>query len=231
MSSVPAVAWRRLLLVCGAAGLIVLGLAGAASAHVTVNPSTATQGGYTKLTFRVPNETDKASTTKVAVFFPADQPLASVSVKPHPGWTYAVRTEKLAKPISSDDGSITRAVSQITWTAQSARTAIKPGEFDEFDVSVGPLPTAPSMTFKTLQTYSDGTVVRWIDVSTGSTEPAHPAPVLTLTPAGSAPSGSAPSGSPAGTSGTAVTALVLAIVALVVAIGAAGLAVLRRSRS
>jgi len=41
-------------------------------AHVTVNPDTATQGGYTALSFRVPTESDSTSTTKVQVFLPQD---------------------------------------------------------------------------------------------------------------------------------------------------------------
>ena len=36
---------------------------GPASAHVTVNPREAVQGGYAKLAFRVPNEKAGASTT------------------------------------------------------------------------------------------------------------------------------------------------------------------------
>jgi hypothetical protein len=42
----------------------------------------------------------------------------------------------------------------------------------------------PQVVFKALQTYSDGTVVRWIDEpTTDGTEPEKPAPVLKLTPA------------------------------------------------
>lgn len=230
MLHTPAAPWRRLLVVGSSAVLIVLGLAGAASAHVSVNPDTATQGSYTKLTFRVPDESGNASTTKVAVFFPTEHPLASVSVKPHPGWSFAVKTHELATPVSSDDGSISRAVSSITWTALDRAHAIKPGEFDEFDVSVGPLPRAASMTFKTLQTYSDGSIVRWIDTSSGAAEPEHPAPVLTLAGEQSTHSlGSA--ADTVGDSGTAQTALVLSIIALLVAMGGVGLAALQRSRN
>jgi hypothetical protein len=35
---------------------------GRATAHVTVNPLEASRGGYTKLTVRVPNESDDAAT-------------------------------------------------------------------------------------------------------------------------------------------------------------------------
>jgi uncharacterized protein len=61
---------------------------------------------------------------------------------------------------------------------------LKPGEFGEFNISVGPLPKdAPSITFKALQTYSNGEVVRWIDIPANGEKVDHPAPVLTLTAA------------------------------------------------
>ena len=78
---------RRAAAVSAMTAAFVLAVAGPAAAHVTVNPSTATQGGYTKVTFRVPNESDEASTTKLEVNLPADAPVASVSLKPVPGWT------------------------------------------------------------------------------------------------------------------------------------------------
>jgi uncharacterized protein YcnI len=169
-----------------AASAAVLLISGPASAHVTVNPSNATQGGYTKLTFRVPNEKDAASTTKLEVNLPADSPLASVSIKPLNGWTVQADKTKLATPIKNDDGEITEAITKITWTA-AADAAIKPGQFQEFDVSVGPLPEKDQLLFKVLQTYSDGDVVRWIDEPpAGGAEAEHPAPVVKLAKSGGA---------------------------------------------
>ena len=163
-----------------AAAAAALAFPAAASAHVTVNPSTATQGGYTKVTFRVPNERDDASTTKVEVALPTDTPIASVSLKPVQGWTAVAENSKLATPIKTADGEITDAVSKITWTA-SADAAIKPHQFQEFDVSLGPLPAVDQIVFKALQTYSGGEVVRWIDEPAAGAEAEHPAPVLKLT--------------------------------------------------
>jgi uncharacterized protein len=122
-----------------------------------------------------------------------------VSVKPVPGWTYQVAKTKLATPISSDDGPITDAVSQITWTAASPASAVKPGEYQEFGVSAGPLPTSTdALTFKALQTYSDGSVVRWIDTQTpGGPEAEHPAPTLKLTAAGATDATTAAAPAPA----------------------------------
>lgn len=200
-------------------------------AHVTVSPGEAVQGGYTALTFRVPTESDSASTTRVQVYLPQDHPLASVSVRPHPGWHAQVHRERLATPLSTDDGEVTEAVTRITWTPDTPQDVLAPGEYDEFDISVGPLPEVASLTFKTLQTYSDGTVVRWIDPPSaeGQPEPEHPAPVLTLLPAGHAADTAADPPTDSGSGdGTATTALVLSIVALLLGGGALATSFLRR---
>lgn len=162
--------------------LALLTLAGAASAHVTANPGTAQQGGYAKISFRVPNERDTASTSQLEVNFPAGHPIASVETRAVPGWTATVQKVKLDKPIKTDDGEISEVVSKITWTGGK----IPPGSFEEFDVSLGPLPTdTEQLVFKALQTYDNGEVVRWIDPppAQGAAEPEHPAPVVKLTPA------------------------------------------------
>ena len=172
---------RKLLTALGTGAVALVTLAAPAMAHVTVDPSTATQGGFTKLAFRVPNESATATTTKVDVKLPDDHPLAFVSIKPKAGWTYVATKATLAAPLTTDDGQVTEAVSEVVWTATG--DGIKPGEFDDFEVSVGPLPTdADSLTFKAIQTYSDGSEVAWIqEQAPGGAEPDHPAPVLTLT--------------------------------------------------
>ncbi|SCE64746.1 YcnI family protein [Micromonospora saelicesensis] len=172
------------------AATAVLGFAGPASAHVTVNPKEATQGGYARVAFRVPNESDTASTTKLEVVLPENAPVGSVSTMPVPGWTVTTEKRKVDPPIEVHGSQLTEAVSKITWTA-SGDAGVKPGQFQEFPVSMGPLPQVDSMVFKTLQTYSDGNISRWIDdPAPGAEEPEHPAPVLTLA-AAAAPSGSA----------------------------------------
>ena len=167
-------------LVASVVAILVLLVAVPASAHVTVQPSTATQGGFATEAFQGPNERDDANTTQLEVSFPADHPIAFVSVEPVPGWTVKVDKATLAKPIKSDDGDVTEAVSKITWSGGQ----ILPGNFQRFPVSMGPLPDAASLEFKAVQTYSSGEVVRWIETRTaGGAEPEHPAPTLTLSKA------------------------------------------------
>jgi MYXO-CTERM domain-containing protein len=166
------------LMVVTATTVALLWSAAPAWAHVTVSPSEVPRGGFQVLTFRVPNEEADASTVKLEVTFPADQPLAFASVQPTPGWQVKVDNEKLAEPIQSDDGPVTEAVSKITWSGG----AVGPGEFQQFYVSAGPFPDAgDKMEFKAVQTYSNGDVVRWIeDTPEGGPEPEHPAPAITL---------------------------------------------------
>ncbi|MFD5629343.1 YcnI family protein [Streptomyces sp. NPDC127072] len=185
---------RRAGLVAGLTSAAVLAAAGVAFAHVTVHPESYAKGATDGvLTFRVPNEEDTASTTKVQVFLPTDHPVLGVLVTPQDGWTAQVTTTKLKTPVKTDDGSITEAVSEITWTGGR----IRHGEYQDFNVAFGQLPDdADQLAFKTLQTYSDGNVVRWIEeAEQGGEEPENPAPVLALTAGTAADSGAAASSS------------------------------------
>lgn len=186
---------RGAVVAAGAVFFVGLG-ATAASAHVTVAPETAAQGGYAALVFRVPNELDNANTVKVDVQLPADLPLASVRVKPHPGWSYEIKKTKPSMPVEADGAKVTETVSEIIWTAEDQKAGIRPDEYDEFAVSAGPLPKADSMVFKALQYYSNGEVVRWIqEQKPNAPEPERPAPVLKLLPP-SATGAAQPAGEP-----------------------------------
>lgn len=160
-------------------GAAVLASAVPAFAHVTVQPGTATKGGYSTIVFKVPNERDKASTVKVEVDLPIDHPIASVSTQPLPDWTVEVTKSKLTTPLKTGHGDLTEAVTKITWSGGH----INPGEFQQFPVSLGPLPeNTDQLVFKALQTYDNKEVVRWIEERQNpEDEPEHPAPVLTLT--------------------------------------------------
>jgi periplasmic copper chaperone A len=153
--------------------------AGSAAAHVTVNPPTAVAGSETQLTFRAPNEQAHARFTKLVVHLPAAAPLASLDTRPIPGWVVSTTTGKLAKPITTDNGTTTEYTNTVTWIATGGGVA--PGQYENFDVSAGPLPGRGTMVFTADQTYSDGTVVHWNEpTKPGAAEPDHPAPVLTL---------------------------------------------------
>lgn len=170
--------------------------AGAAQAHVTLQPKTAAAGAYVVEAVRVPNETDDATTTKVSVQFPDG--FAGASYQPAPGWTVKVVKGKLATPIETDDGQVTEGVKTITWTAKSKADGIAPGQFRDFPISVQiPGKKGDTLTFKALQTYSDGEVVRWI----GAPDADKPAPTITVTDAMEEHGAAAPAAS----SGTATT--------------------------
>jgi uncharacterized protein YcnI len=232
---------RRAGLVTALAAAGVLTAAGVASAHVTVHPETYAKGATDGvLSFRVPDEDDSAATTEVQLFLPTDHPLLGVLVSPHDGWTAKVTNTKLKTPVKTDDGTITDAVSEITWTGGR----ISPGQYEDFDVAFGQLPDdTDTLTFKALQTYSNKKVVRWIEeAGQGDDEPENPAPVVKLTAnsansANTADSASTSASAATSTSASASdsTARGLGIAGLVVGVlglAAAGFAVLRgRKRS
>src|SRR3954452_6926290 len=170
----------RLGVVVLAALLTVLASAGLASAHVSVSSPDASAGGYGKIVFRVPNESDTASTVKIRIQIPTKPPFASMSVQPVPGWTATTTKAPLDPPVTDDDGNkVTEAVSVVEFTATAG--GIGPGQFQEFALSGGPFPDAKSLVFPVVQTYSDGSESAWIEPSVeGQAEPEHPAPVLSL---------------------------------------------------
>jgi uncharacterized protein YcnI len=211
-------------------GSIVL-CTGPAWAHVTVDPGEAPKGGFAKLAFRVPNERDDSGTVQLEVELPAEHPIPFVRVRPKPGWTASVETAPLPTPVEEEGEEITEAVSRITWTGGR----IGPGEFDDFEISAGPLPDdTDRLVFKALQTYESGEIVRWIEETPpGGEEPEFPAPVLELTgqgggqgddaaePAGDGAQVRATDDDGEGDSDTlAVVALVVGAVGVIVGIGA-----------
>jgi uncharacterized protein YcnI len=167
---------RRKPAVLATTALALLGLsAGAAQAHVTVQPTSAPAGGFARLDVRVPSEDPVKPTTKVVVQMPSG--FADASYEPVAGWRTTVVKHKLATPLKAADGdTLTEELARITFTATGG--GLRPGQFQDFGLSLG-LPAKPAgtkLTFKALQTYRGGEVVRWI----GAPGSEHPAPEVTL---------------------------------------------------
>ena len=87
-----------------------------------------------------------------------------MSTEPVPGWTAVVKKGK--------------EVDTVTWTGNGKTGIVKPGEFQDFGLSLGtPDKPGKKLTFKALQTYDNGEVVRWI----GPPDAEEPAPQVALT--------------------------------------------------
>lgn len=178
---------RRLaagLIAGAAAAATTLIFPGTASAHVKVSGIDAVQGGSGVLTFRVPSESQTASTVELLITFPTDTPFTSADIQPKAGWTGKVIMKPLPKPVTRSNGrQVTEFVAQVDFKAEDSTAAIPPEQFDMFNISAGPFPAQSSVSFGALQIYSDGTQVNWDEKSANGTEPEHPAPVLHLAPA------------------------------------------------
>ncbi len=150
-------------------------LAPAAAAHVTLNPSEWEAGGFARFAIRVPNERDNAATTRVTVQFP--ESVVEARFEPEPGWKRTIEMVPLDEPIEEEgEEPITERLATVTWSGGR----IEPGEFVEFGVSFR-VPETPGegLLFPSIQTYSGGEIVRWIDPDP---EADTPAPRVTVLP-------------------------------------------------
>jgi uncharacterized protein YcnI len=229
-------------LVLGAVTAGILASGGPASAQVEVTPSTAAPGGSAEVTLKLAEERPGAYTTKVELRAPQDTPIAEIYALSVPGWAPLTAMRKLDKPAELIHGtSTTQVVDSLTWKrAPTAGTARKP---ITLPVAMGPMPQdASQVVFEVIQTYSDGTVVRWADPPKDGAAPGHPAVVIRLTGA-PAPAGghsghdapAAPAPQPAAarqepSEGGSLTAGLLVGAALGAGGGAIAFVLLRRRR-
>ncbi len=221
-----------------------------AEAHISLHPNTIPAGAFATLDVRVPGEQEGAYVTKVDLLFPPG--FTSVDYENVPGWSTHVIEAKLATPIKEGAETIDAEVSQIVWTWTGPLDKVENAQFINFPLSLAiPEHTAgKALEFRTVQSYSNGQVVHWIEPSLSAE---HPSPRINVTAKGgviedlagheagpeagqtgaSSPSlapAIAPAKSTAGASkGLAVAALVVG--ALGVLIGIAALLAVRRMRT
>ncbi|MEH0933421.1 DUF1775 domain-containing protein [Micromonospora sp. CPCC 205558] len=163
------------------------------AADVTVTPTEARQGDAVRLEFSVPQERAGTKTNQIEVRLPTDAPIAEVYPMSVDGWAPRISSRTLDKPVAGIHSSgVSTVTTAVTWVRVGA-TAAGPARLA---LSMGPMPQVERLTFEVVQTYADGTVVRWADAAG-----AHRAPALTLLPA--APGAAGPAahgghGAPAG---------------------------------
>jgi uncharacterized protein YcnI len=167
--------------VTAAAGLVVLGVAGPASAHVTITPSTTAAGAFAVLTVSVPHGCDGSPTTSIAIQIPEEVN----AVTPTRNALYEVEKEmqQLDPPVTDAHGNeITERVATVTYTTDEP---LPEGYRDSFELSLQ-IPDAEGTTlvFPVVQTCEEGESA-WIEVpAEGQSEDDLdlPAPGFTITP-------------------------------------------------
>lgn len=152
--------WVALPTVGVIAMLTFIAGAAPASAHISVRADNPQVGEFTKLTFRTPSESSDSATTRLEITVPQDPPVLFVRLRPHPGWKITTKSRKLDRPQLFDGEKVDSLVTAIVLTAEDG-DGIPPRQFDEFDLTAGPLPDVPSLEFPVLQEYEDGRKVRW----------------------------------------------------------------------
>ncbi len=165
------------------AAAVALGLLApaAAEAHISLHPNTVPAGAFATIDVRMPGEQESAHVTRLAVKFPPG--FTGVDYATVPGWSTKVIEEKLAKPIEEGGEKIETQVSEIVWTWTGPLGEVGNGQFIDFPLSVA-VPRGAAgkpLEFRTVQTYSNGQVVHWIEPSL---EAEHPSPRINVTAKG-----------------------------------------------
>ena len=105
------------------------------------------------------------------------------TTKTSPAGATKVIETKLATPIKEDGETIDTEVSQIVWTWTGPLGKVNNGQFINFPLSLAIPQNAAgkALEFRTVQTYSNGQVVHWIDPSLTAE---HPSPRINVTAKG-----------------------------------------------
>jgi periplasmic copper chaperone A len=154
-----------------------------AQAHVSIHPNTIPAGAFATMNVVVPGEQQGAYVKKVDVLFPAG--FTSVAYESVPGWSAKVIERKLATPVQDDGETIDTEVAQLVWTWTGPLGKVGDGQFVAFPLSLA-IPADASgrqLEFRTVQTYSNGQAVHWIDPSLDAE---HPSPRINVTAKGGA---------------------------------------------
>jgi uncharacterized protein YcnI len=165
--------------VIAAAGALLTPVA--AEAHISLHPNTIPAGAFATLDVRVPGEQEGAHVTKVDVLFPPG--FTGVDYENVPGWSTHVIETKLTTPIKEGGETINTEVSQIVWTWTGPLGKVNNAQFINFPLSLAIPESAAGkpLEFRTVQSYSNGQVVHWIEPSlTGE----HPSPRINVTAKG-----------------------------------------------
>ncbi|MGW4947893.1 DUF1775 domain-containing protein, partial [Actinoplanes sp. NPDC004185] len=145
------------------AGLGVLAAAGPAAAHVEVSAD-KNRAGATDVTLTFHGEAENPS---------------------------GIKSERVVLPEGIAPADVTLVKAPAGWTFQATADgftvggkALASGKDAEWKVKVAKLPDGETrLSFKTLETYADGEVSRWIEVQEeGKEESDNPAPLIKLKP-------------------------------------------------
>ncbi|SCF30989.1 DUF1775 domain-containing protein [Micromonospora mirobrigensis] len=168
---------------------------------VTTTPAQVHQGDAVEVAVLLPEERAGSRTTRIELRMPPDAPIGEVYPLSVPDWAPRITTRTLDRPVAGiHSPELDQVTEAVTWTrAPGAGTGPA-----RLSLGMGPMPATDRVRFQLIQTYADGTVVRWADPAGG----AHPAPTIPLLPAlpvsgGHAGHGGTDAGGPAQQPGSA----------------------------
>ena len=144
-----------------------------ASAHVSLEQTSAPAGSYQKLTFRIGHGCKGSPTTSLIVSLPAA--VTGAKPMPKPGWTISLGAGAVDTPKGKTGAD---AVHEVSWSGGS----LPDDYYDEFSMQVRLPDTPGKIYFKVAQLCAEGRW-DWVQTPADGVEITAPAPMLEVLPA------------------------------------------------
>lgn len=155
--------WKALsrgLLAVAAATACLLASAVPAAAQVSIVPDQVAGGGTQTFAFRFADERKDTKAVRLELLFPPDTPIAFVQVDPAAGWNAHIRSRPVDPPVRLGDQTVSQVADALVFDGG----AVAPGEFEQFLVTMGPLPVDGRIVFEATQNFADGTSQHWASI-------------------------------------------------------------------
>ena len=145
---------------------LCLGVTASAFAHVVLDEPAVLAGRSYRAVLRVSHGCNGAATSGIRVRIPGG--FQGAKPMPKPGWTLAIKLEKLDKPYTSHGKQITEDVTEISWSANGRENWLPEAWYDEFVLRGGAPAQAGPLWFKVLQT-CDKASQDWAEIPASGT--------------------------------------------------------------
>lgn len=162
---------------------LLIGSAGLAQAHVSLETAQAAAGSAYKAVLKIPHGCDGAATSQINVKIPEGFIAAQPQLKA--GWDIETVKSDYAHSYKVHGKDVKNGVTEIIWKGGKL-----PGDFyDEFVVvgRLAPFDKETTLSFPTIQTCENGKTENWTDIATEGQNPhdlKSPAPQLVVSAAG-----------------------------------------------
>lgn len=147
-----------------------------AAAHVVIDPAEVAANSYARVAFRVGHGCAGAATTAIEVNLPEGVTIARPM--PKTGWTIAIETRALQRPVAGGHGLVREGPASIAWRGGPLPDA----HYEEFVMMIrAPDTVGTALAFPVMQLCEGGAQHAWMEIADAAQpRPRSPAPTLRI---------------------------------------------------